>query len=298
MSFIITVYVREGIVMASDSRLTLNTPWTPPLPLLLVEAQPTKTPQPAQPQQLTQPQPAQPQTAQPSQPVQPQQVNMIVIGFSDANDKTFLTRNNIGISTWGAADIKGAPIAGYIESFITQKCKGAPSPVEAVATGLLAHFRKFTPVPQLHFHVAGYKTSAGDPEQHVLHVDVGGNQLNRLNPPGNQGAAWGGEGDILARITYRVGTLKEDGALDKALPHFEIPWTFFTLQDAVDFCIFAVRSTIDAVRFQPRPKVVGGPIDVLVIKPDQAFWVQKKMLHGQTQPPIAYGVKPKSRKSQ
>jgi len=25
MSFIVTVYVREGIVMASDSRLTLNT---------------------------------------------------------------------------------------------------------------------------------------------------------------------------------------------------------------------------------------------------------------------------------
>jgi hypothetical protein len=27
--------------------------------------------------------------------------------------------------------------------------------------------------------------------------------------------------------------------------------------------------------------VMGGPIDVLVIKPDEAFWVQRKELHGQ-----------------
>jgi hypothetical protein len=28
-------------------------------------------------------------------------------------------------------------------------------------------------------------------------------------------------------------------------------------------------------------RVMGGPIDVLVIKPDEAFWVQRKELHGQ-----------------
>jgi hypothetical protein len=65
------------------------------------------------------------------------------------------------------------------------------------------------------------------------------------------------------------------------VPYYHIPWGFFTLQDAIDYAIYAVRATIDSIRFQPRAKTVGGPIDVLVIKPDGAFWVQKKELHGE-----------------
>jgi hypothetical protein len=102
----------------------------------------------------------------------------------------------------------------------------------------------------------------------------------KVNPPDSQGATWGGEGDILARLIKPVGLLADKGDLEKPLPHFNLPWEFFTLQDAIDFCIFAVRSTSDAIRFQPRPKSVGGPIDVLVIKPDGAFWVQRKKLRG------------------
>ena len=81
MSFIITLYVREGIVMASDSRLTLNV----------------------------------------TQQQEDKQIIQAAVGQSDSNYKTFLATNNIGISTYGAADIKGVPIAGYIESFISEE---------------------------------------------------------------------------------------------------------------------------------------------------------------------------------
>ena len=63
------------------------------------------------------------------------------------------------------------------------------------------------------------------------------------------------------------------------LPQFEIPWGYFTLQDAVDFSTYSIRTTIDSMRFQVRPKTVGGPIDVLVIEPSRAYWVQRKALH-------------------
>lgn len=59
MSFVITLYVREGIVMASDSRLTLNTQ---------------------------------------NQQGHNQIVNLAV-GQSDSNYKTFLSHSNVGIST-------------------------------------------------------------------------------------------------------------------------------------------------------------------------------------------------------
>ena len=50
------------------------------------------------------------------------------------------------------------------------------------------------------------------------------------------------------------------------------------LQDAIDFSVFAIKTTIDAIRFQARPKNVGGPIDVLVITPDEAKFINKKSL--------------------
>ena len=52
-----------------------------------------------------------------------------------------------------------------------------------------------------------------------------------------------------------------------------------TLQDAVDFGVYAVKTTIDTMRFQQKEKTVGGPIDVLVIQPYQEpLFIQKKEL--------------------
>ena len=71
MSFVITAYVREGIVMAADSRLSLNT----------------------------------------QQTVGTNTKHLITVGQSNSNQKLFVTNNGIGISTVGDADIKGVPVA-------------------------------------------------------------------------------------------------------------------------------------------------------------------------------------------
>ena len=62
------------------------------------------------------------------------------------------------------------------------------------------------------------------------------------------------------------------------LPMFPVPFEFFTLQDAIDFAFFGIRSTIETLRFQAREKTVGGPVDVLVITPGSAQWIAKKEL--------------------
>jgi hypothetical protein len=239
MSFIITLYVREGIVMASDSRLTLNT----------------------------------------MQRQEDQQIVQVAVGQSDSNYKTFLAPNNIGISTYGAADIQGVPIAGYIESFISEQLSEEDE-VDSVPQKLLDYFKKFPGPPNTQFHVAGYKTENNQREQQLWHVVVSRGTIERKNPPGQQGATWGGEADILARLVQPVGLLDDKGKLKEPLPYFQIPWHFFTLQDAIDYAVYAVKVTIDTIRFQPRPKAVGGPIDVLVIKPSEAFWVRRKELRG------------------
>ncbi len=52
------------------------------------------------------------------------------------------------------------------------------------------------------------------------------------------------------------------------------------LQDAIDFAVYAIQTTIDTMRFQARRKTVGGPIDVLALTPDEVKWIQKKELRG------------------
>jgi hypothetical protein len=238
MSLIITLYVREGIVMAADSRLTLNT----------------------QRQELD------------------KTVVNLAVGQSDSNYKLFLAPHDIGISTYGAADIKGVPIAGYVDSFIAAELKDEPASIEEVGNKLLKHFSAFTPVPQTQYHVAGYTKVNNQVEQEVWHVNVASKQISRVNPPGQQGASWGGEADILARLVQPVAQIDQQDKILEKFAHFQIQWHFFTLQDAIDFAVFAVRSTIDAMNFQPRAKTVGGPIDVLVIKPAGAAWIQRKEL--------------------
>jgi len=238
MSLIATLFVREGIVMAADSRLTINT---------------------------------QEQQGDSS-------IVHLAVGQSDSTYKVFLAPHDIGISTCGDADIQGVPIAGNVDSFIAASLQDQPSSVEEVARKLLDHFGAFNPIPNTQFHVAGYSDANGTLEQEVWAVEVTANKLTRLNVPGQQGASWAGEGDILARLIQPVAQIDENDQIVQKFPSHPIPWQFFTLQDAIDFAVFAIRSTINALRFQPRPKSVGGPVDVLVIKPSGAVWIQRKEL--------------------
>ena len=52
------------------------------------------------------------------------------------------------------------------------------------------------------------------------------------------------------------------------------------MQDAVDFAKYGIKTTIDTMRFQVVPETVGGPIDILVIKPESSQWLAKKELRG------------------
>jgi hypothetical protein len=236
MTFIIVLYVREGIVVASDSRLTLNT------------------------------------TSQEGE----RQVVKMSVAESDSNSKLFLTSSKVGIATLGQADIQGVPIAGYVESFIKENLSN-DAQVDEIPQRILKYFRDLSQSLDTTFVVTGYKKNSNTWEQQVWEVKVSKNSAVRVDEQGSQGAYWGGEGDVLSRLLQPVGINSNEGF--QPYPNYPIQFGYFTLQDAIDYSIYAVKVTIDTMRFHPRPKTVGGPIDVLVIKPDEAIWVQKKMLH-------------------
>ena len=170
MSFIITLYVQEGIVMASDSRLTLNR----------IEQRGN------------------------------QQVQ-ISVPQSDANYKTFLAPGNVGISTFGAADISGVPISGYIESFITEILSIGTVELHHIPTLILDYFRSLPIIPDTSFHIAGYTTENGRRIPHVWVVNLPQSKITQMNQPGQQGATWGGESDIMSRLLNTVGMIGNDG---------------------------------------------------------------------------------------
>lgn len=208
------------------------------------------------------------------------QVVSVTTGMSDSNYKTFLSPQNFGVSTFGQAHVNGVPITGFIESFISDH--GEETSVTRFAEKLNEHFRGYHPVPNTGFHVAGYEGEKGKRRQKLFRVFPEQDKCVHLNSEKKngqpvQGASWDGESDILVRLIQQMYS-KDDKGMYHALPHYNIPWAFFTLQDAIDFAVYAIRTTIESVKFQPRAKTVGGPVDVLVIKPDEAKWILRKDL--------------------
>lgn len=242
MSFVIAIYVKEGIVLASDSRTTFNS---------------TKTLPPQKEGDL------------------PSVVNQLGVHISDTNYKSFVTTNHVGITTCGDASIKGLPITGYIESFIREYDS---ADVETIANALLPYFKTIEPNLKSVFTVAGYKyVKENQYEQKVYVINTQRGTVEALNTTA-QGAHWDGETDVLIRLIQPLCVKQEKGPhLD--LPQYNIPWNFFTLQDAIEFAEYATKVTIDTMKFQERVKTVGGPIDILVLKPNSHQWIAHKELH-------------------
>jgi len=199
---------------------------------------------------------------------------------SDSVSKVSLAPNNIGIAHHHSADIEGVPLSEYIESFISQKLSEGNTEVDKVPPMLLDYFKSLNKKSNAFFYVCGYKrNNDGKFEQQIWHIDLLNEKIKRSNPPDKYGASYGGEADTIMRMIGRVGILTEEGKVENKLEHWPIYWQDFTLQDAVDYASFAVRVTSELMKFQIRPKTVGGPIDILVIKPERAMWLQRKELH-------------------
>jgi hypothetical protein len=236
MSLVVTVFVPEGIVIAGDSRLSLTYP--------------TKD-------EAT------------------QKEFLHTITASDSNDKVFLVKDKFGLGTFGAADIKGMPIAGFINRFVEEKVTDATE-VDQIPQLLLDFFGQPYNFPAVSFYVAGYKIENAVSNQHVYFLNVASKQMNRVNTVANpSGANWGGEIEVMSRLLSPV-KLKQGDQWNE-LNAAPLPFNFFTLQDAIDFSVYAVRTTIESFRFQQRLKTVGGAIDILLLKPgEKPFWVAKK----------------------
>ena len=197
------------------------------------------------------------------------------VHVTNSTDKTFLCPNGCGISTCGEASLSGSPITAYIQEVIRTKidenCK-----VEDIPNILIQYFGEFSEVPDTNFIVAGYKIVADKKEQKIYKLNVKSGKVIDIDAS-TQGATWDGETYTLTRLIKDVA-LKNNNGTYTDLPYEEILWGYFTLQDAIDFARYAVETTIQTMRFKKVIETVGGEVDILVITPDDARWLQKAEL--------------------
>jgi len=156
-------------------------------------------------------------------------------------------------------------------------------------------------VDQLQFIVAGFNRD--DSHQSVLVYIPGNMQISRDSKVKGQeyGANWIGQIDVVARVVLgfdariqnlpffaKVSSENTPGQIQAQLAGLEyvIQWGTMTLQDGIDFSIFAIETTTAIQRFSDGVRLdlgdmpgVGGSIDVAVITRDKGFvWISKKKL--------------------
>jgi len=253
MSLVITTYVPEGIVMASDSRQSITIEGKTPDGKELPKVDTVNS---------------------------DNVYKTYLLSKKDENNKRIF---EVGVSFFGQDLLGGISTASHVKRF-TEEELTSDDDVTTIPKKLVEFFRKLFPTADTGFHISGYKKEKEGKVSvpHVFYCHVAKNIIERRNikPDGDLafGATWSGQIDVLTGI-LQPSLLPGSEGRPITMHKPPIIWDTMALQDAVDFSIYAIRTTIDTIRFQARPKNVGGAIDILVVTPEEAKWIQRKELH-------------------
>lgn len=259
MSLIVTIVAHDGIVLASDSRTT-----------------------------------------------QSHRIGTTVHSYplTDSANKTFLTNNRFGISMCGEASVDGYPISSFIQRFIDSYVSNESTRVIDFTNDLYCYLKSLKFENDLILHIAGYEKNGQKYNPYICRCLIEGKtkELRMLSQENDDNhIIWDGvsetinrlinqqivfdECDTLKTLTINqpdgtTKTMKDVFVIEKSKCNYfpKANISIFTLQDAIDFARYAIRTTIDTLRFLSTEKTVGGAIDVLVIKPFEAIWINKKEL--------------------
>lgn len=232
--------------------------------------------------------------------------------LSDYSHKVFQAGGN-AITTYGWAFLLDRNIAGHMAEFAQQ------DGVNDLSTDELANRLATFFGDRFNRHIAEGRDAAPGPDQIALGMLVGGYVDGRGKTfevlfPGaqvqprndsvdNPGAAWRGQTDVISRLIKGVdmNALSVSAEADGKIGHVKeltqtfagieylIPFQAMNLQDAVDFAIFLIRTTIDAQRLtygilrSPGSwPGVGGPIEIATVTATDGFhWVQRTQVQAE-----------------
>ena len=176
----------------------------------------------------------------------------------NAQKIVLLNKCQVGIASVGDAIIEGKTISDYIRLFEINNITNGDT-AEVVADKLLEHKSEY---PKTTFYVCGYN----DDIPYIFVIDTNGKSRKNIDESNNviYGLMWGGEPEALTKLISTEPSIKIDPQL-------------MPLKDGIDLSEFMVDLTIKYQRFSCEMKTCGGPIDVLVLTKDDAFWYKHKL---------------------
>ncbi len=257
MTIAVSLRVPDGIVIATDSLMTIQTQPVPREELIQCPSCKGKIPY---------------SLIAPPPPV-------IAASWSTNSQKLFcIKRRNLAIAIFGVPFLKGRSIQSYIKEFEEEVFENET--VERVAQKLEQYLRQeFVEEVggieniaedefRIGFQIAGYDGKEVDIGK-TFSVEVG--KISRVEPLHSKGYGCSVSGD--RRVVMKLW--KEDPFIPIPMP----PFQFLPLQDAIDYVYFLINTTIQFQRFSTMIPTCGGQIEIAVITPYSGFqWIETKGL--------------------
>lgn len=175
-----------------------------------------------------------------------------------------------GIGVYDAGVIANQPVDSHVHRF-EEEAITPEDDVVSCGEKFLSFFQANYPNVPVGFHVAGYRLEkrASVPFAFVGHTtkQEGVRRVN-VNDEG--------------KVQYGILRSGDIQVVNRLIEKTQLPlFAAMPLQDAVDYAVHLIRTTIDTMRFEPRFPGVGGAIDVLAVTPTEMRWVQRKELRGE-----------------
>ncbi len=175
-----------------------------------------------------------------------------------------------GIGVYDAGVINNQPVDSHVHRF-EEEAITPEDDVVSCGEKFLSFFQTNYPNVPVGFHVAGYRL---EKRASVPYVFVG----HTTKQEGVRRVNVNDEGKMQYGI-LRSGDIQ---VVNRLIEKTQLPlFAAMPLQDAVDYAVHLIRTTIDTMRFEPRFPGVGGAIDVLAVTPAEMRWVQRKELQGE-----------------
>ncbi len=197
-------------------------------------------------------------------------VQQQIVLSDNAHKIVALPSIGVGISLYDAGVINNQPVDSHVHRF-EEEAITPEDDVVSCGEKFLSYFQANHPNVPVGFHIAGYRREnrTSTPFAFVGHTTKQEN-VRRVNVSDD------------GKVQYGILRSGDIQVVNRLIEKSQLPlFAAMPLQDAVDYAVHLIRTTIDTMRFEPRFPGVGGAIDVLAVTPSEMRWVQRKELHGE-----------------
>lgn len=232
---------------------------------------------------------------------------VLVKTYCNAKKLFRITELPIGVMSYGLGNIGARSIENLVLEFSRDLGKYCSEPytVEAISRGLYKFIKElyenaFSEISEeerqkrlrLGFFISGYSPSQFLAEEWEFELPKATN-IKQVRPADRLGISWRGIpipfGRLFNGFDLRIaGALKEAGVAEEVIKNtldvkkwrMPVAYDGMPVQDAINFAVYIIETTIGAATFERNPAPsCGGPLQVAVILPDKGWqWVREPQL--------------------